>query len=100
MPKSRKQKQKPSAPQKTEVASQSAISEEALTKAITNALIEYDKQKEQANQDKEKKEQEAFEKKLGKNKFVAGLKLLFKPKKYAKNVRANLELTKTAERGL
>jgi len=94
--KSRKQKQKPRVSQKTEAVPHTIINEETLTNAITNALIEYDKQKEQAIKDKEKNEQEAFEKRLGKNKFVAGLKLLFRPKKYAKNVQANLELTKTA----
>ena len=103
MAKKKKQSQKQNTAQKTDDIFKNELSEVALTRVITNALIEYDKQKEQEAQEKIKKEQEAFDKSLGikagRHKFVAALKLLFRPKKYAKGVQANSELTKSVLKG-
>ena len=99
----KKKKQKQTTVQKIEEKSVDRISEETLTRAITNALMEHDRQKEQEAQEKAKKEQEEFNKRLGikddNHKFSAALKLIFKPKKYAKGVQANSELTKAVLKG-
>ncbi|MDE7265567.1 MAG: hypothetical protein K2N52_04765 [Clostridia bacterium] len=100
----KKKKRKQNTLQKTDDLSvPTGLTEEALTRVITNALIEYDKRKEQGKQEKIKKEQEAFDKSLGikagKHKFFATLKLLFRPKKYAKGIQANSELTKSVLKG-
>jgi len=84
--------------QKTESTSVNNVNEEMLSNAITKALLEYDKRKEQEAQVKLKKEKAEFNAHLGiesgKPKFFAAMKLLFRPKKYAKNMQANAELTK------
>lgn len=100
----KKKKRKQNTLQKTDDLSvPTGLTEEALTRVITNALIEYDKQKEREAQENIKKEQDAFDKSLGikagKHKFVATLKLLFRPKKYAKGIQSNSELTKSVLKG-
>lgn len=98
MAKRKKQVIKHTEIQKTESTSANSVNEEMLSSAITKALLEYDKRKEQETQDKSKKEQTEFRTSLGvkegKPKFFAAMKLLFRPKKYAKNMQANAELTK------
>lgn len=85
--------------QKTESTSANNINEEMLSNAITKALLEYDKRKEQEAQTNLKKEKAEFNAHLGiesgKHKFSAAMKLLFRPKKYTKNLQANAELTKS-----
>jgi hypothetical protein len=84
--------------QKTESTSVNNVNEEMLSNAIIKALLEYDQRKEREAQDKSKKEQAEIQKSLGikegKPKFFAALKLLFRPKKYAKSIQANTELTR------
>ena len=84
--------------QKTESTSVNNVNEEMLSNAITKALLEYDKWKEQEVQTNLKKEKAEFHALLGieegKHKFFAAIKLLFRPKEYAKNMQANAELTK------
>lgn len=79
------------------------LNEEALTRIITNALIAYDIQKEREEREKIKKLQEAFDNSLGikagRPKFIAAFKLLFRPKKYAKNTKANSGLMKFILKG-
>lgn len=104
MAKKKKQNQKQNTSQKTNNLSvTTGLTEEALTKVITNALIEYDKRKEQEMQEKVKKECENFDNSSGikadKHKFVTTLNLLFRPKKYAKGIKANSELTKSVLKG-
>ena len=98
MAKRKKQVIKHTEIQKTESTSANNVNEEMLSSAITKALLEYDKRKEQEAQVKLKKEQAEFRTSLGvkegKHKFSAAMKLLFRPKKYAKNMQANAELTK------
>lgn len=98
MAKRKKQVIKHTEIQKTESTSANNVNEEMLSSAITKALLEYDKRKEQEAQVKLKKEQAEFRTSLGikggKPKFFAAMKLLFRPKKYAKNMQANAELTK------
>ena len=76
--------------QKIESTSVNNVNEEMLSNAITKALLEYDKRKEQEAQTNLKKKAE-FNAHLGiesgKHKFSAAMKLLFRPKKYAKNIR-------------
>lgn len=85
--------------QKTESTSVNNVNEEMLSNAITKALLEYDKRKEQEAQTNLKKEKAEFNAHLGiesgKHKFSAAMKLLFRPKKYTKNLQANAELTKS-----
>ena len=85
--------------QKTENTSMNNVNEEMLSNAITKALLEYDKRKEQEAQTNLKKEKAEFNAHLGiesgKHKFSAAMKLLFRPKKYTKNLQANAELTKS-----
>lgn len=99
MAKRKKQVIKHTEIQKTESTSANNVNEEMLSSAITKALLEYDKRKEQEAQVKLKKEQAEFQTSLGvkegKPKFFAAMKLLFHPKKYAKNMQANAELTKS-----
>ena len=70
--------------QKTESTSVNNVNEEMLSNAITKALLEYDKWKEQEVQTNLKKEKAEFHALLGieegKHKFFAAIKLLFRPK--------------------
>lgn len=74
------------------------IDDERITKIIVNALTEYDKQKLEAAKVEKEKERETAEAKLGekgnKGKFRAVLKILFRPKKYAKNMNAGAGLVR------
>ena len=76
------------------------IDDERITKIIVNALAEYDKQKQEAAKVEKEKERETAEAKLGekgnKGKFRAVLKILFRPKKYAKNMNAGAGLVRAA----
>ncbi len=76
------------------------IDDERITKIIVNALTEYDKQKLEAAKVEKEKERETVEAKLGekgnKGKFRAVLKILFRPKKYAKNMNAGAGLVRAA----
>lgn len=98
MAKRKKQVIKHTEIQKTESTSVNNVNEEMLSNAIIKALLEYDQRKEREAQDKSKKEQAEIQKSLGikegKPKFFAALKLLFRPKKYAKSIQANTELTR------
>ena len=98
MSKRKKQTQKQNIIKKIENSPEKDINAEMLSNAITKALLEYDKRKEQEVQDKSKKEQAEFHASLGikegRPKFFAALKLLLRPKKYAKNIQANTELTR------
>lgn len=77
-----------------------SIDDERITKIIVNALAEYDKQKQEAAKVEKEKERETAEAKLGikgnKGKFLAALKILIHPKKYAKDVNAGAGLVKLA----
>lgn len=76
------------------------IDDERITKIIVNALAEHDKQKQEAAKVEKEKARKAAEAKLGikgnKGKFLAVLKILIYPKKYAKDVNAGAELVKLA----
>ena len=76
------------------------LDDERITKIIVNALTEYDKQKQEAAKVEKEKERETAEAKLGikgnKGKFLAALKILIHPKKYAKDVNAGAGLVKLA----
>lgn len=77
-----------------------SIDDERITKIIVNALAEYDRQKQEAAKVEKEKEVETAEAKLGekgnKGKFRAVLKILFRPKKYAKNMNAGAGLVRAA----
>jgi hypothetical protein len=77
-----------------------SIDDERITKIIVNALTEYDRQKQEAAKVEKEKERETAEAKLGKKgnkgKFRAVLKILFRPKKYAKNMNAGAGLVRAA----
>lgn len=76
------------------------IDDERITKIIVNALAEYDRQKQKAAKEEAEKERKTAEAKLGikgnKGKFRAVLKILFRPKKYAKNMNAGAGLVRVA----
>ena len=76
------------------------IDDERTTKIIVNALAEYDRQKQKAAKEEAEKERKTAEAKLGikgnKGKFRAVLKILFRPKKYAKNMNAGVGLVRVA----
>ena len=76
------------------------LDDERITKIIVNALTEYDRQKQEAARVEKEKEKETAEAKLGKKgnkgKFRAVLKILFRPKKYAKNMNAGAGLVRAA----
>lgn len=76
------------------------LDDERITKIIVNALTEYDKQKQEAAKVEKEKERETAEAKLGikgnKGKFRAVLKILLRPKKYAKNMNAGVGLVRVA----
>ena len=76
------------------------IDDERITKIIVNALAEYDRQKQKAAKEEAEKERKTAEAKLGikgnKGKFRAVLKILFRPKKYAKNMNAGVGFVRVA----
>lgn len=77
-----------------------SIDDERITKIITNALTEYDKQKQKAAKEEAEKERKTAEAKLGikgnKGKFLAALKIFIHPKKYARDIDAGAALVKLA----
>lgn len=95
----KKQKQKEQA--KTEsvkAESVAMIEDERISKIIVNALTEYDKQKQEAIELKDRQRRENYQKRLGvkNNKYsvLAILKVLCFPKKYAKDVDAGTSFVK------
>lgn len=97
----KKQKQKEQA--KTEIVKAenvATIEDERITKIIVNALTEYDKQKQDKKKAEEERIRKADEKRLGingnKGKIRAVLKILLRPKKYAKNINAGAGLVRVA----
>lgn len=72
-----------------QVEPRSSIDDERITRIIVNALIEYDKKKqEDVKAEKDKKPKGA------KRNFKTILKILFRPKKYAKDMGAGTALVK------
>lgn len=99
-----KQKQKGQAKTESVKAENVAtIEDERISKIIVNALTEYDKQKQEKAKFENEAKLKADEKRLGingnKGKFRAVLKILFRPKKYAKNMNAGTALVKLALQG-
>lgn len=97
----KKQKQKEQAKTESVKAENVAtIEDERITKIIVNALTEYDKQKQDKKKAEEERIRKADEKRLGingnKGKIRAVLKILFRPKKYAKNMNAGAGLVRVA----
>ena len=80
------------------------LDDERITKIITNALTEYDKQKQEAAKVEKEKERETAEAKLGikgnKGKFLAALKAAIYPKKYKENLTVNTVLLCVALKSL
>lgn len=80
------------------------LDDERITKIITNALTEYDKQKQEAAKVEKEKERETAEAKLGikgnKGKFLAALKILIHPKKYKEMLTVNTVLLRVALKSL
>lgn len=76
------------------------LDDERITKIITNALTEYDKQKQEAAKVEKEKERETAEAKLGikgnKGKFTDALKAAIYPKKYKENLTVNVGLLQYA----
>lgn len=100
----KKQKQKGQAKTESVKAENVAtIEDERISKIIVNALTEYDKQKLEKAKFENEAKLKADEKRLGingnKGKFRAVLKILFRPKKYAKNMNAGTALVKLALQG-
>lgn len=77
--------------QKTENTSMNNVNEKMLSNAITKALLEYDKRKEQEAQVKLKKEQAEFRTSLGikegKPKFFTAKNFYFAPKNMRKTCK-------------
>lgn len=97
----KKQKQKGQAKTESVKAENVAtIEDERITKIIVNALTEYDKQKQDKKKAEEERIRKADEKRLGingnKGKIRAVLKILLRPKKYAKNINAGVGLVRVA----
>ena len=97
----KKQKQKEQAKTESVKAENVAtIEDERITKIIVNALTEYDKQKQDKKKAEEERIRKADEKRLGMNgnkgKIRAVLKILLRPKKYAKNINAGAGLVRVA----
>lgn len=97
----KKQKQKEQAKTESVKAENVAtIEDERITKIIVNALTEYDKQKQDKKKAEEERIRKADEKRLGingnKGKIRAVLKILLRPKKYAKNMNAGAGLVRAA----
>lgn len=98
-----KKKQKKKGQAKTEsvtAESVSTIEDERTAKIIVSALTEYDRQKQEAAKAEEERIRKGDEKRLGingnKGKFRAVLKILLRPKKYAKNMNAGAGLVRVA----
>ena len=97
----KKQKQKGQAKTESVKAENVAtIEDECITKIIVNALTEYDKQKQEKAKFENEAKLKADEKRLGingnKGKIRAVLKILLRPKKYAKNMNAGAGLVRVA----
>lgn len=97
----KKQKQKEQAKTESVKAENVAtIEDERISKIIVNALTEYDKQKQDKKKAEEERIRKADEKRLGingnKGKIRAVLKILLRPKKYAKNMNAGAGLVRVA----
>ena len=97
----KKQKQKGQARTESVKAENVAtIEDERTAKIIVSALTKYDRQKQEATKAEEERIRKADEKRLGingnKGKFRAVLKILFRPKKYAKNMNAGAGLVRVA----
>jgi len=97
----KKQKQKGQAKTESVKAENVAtIEDERITKIIVNALTEYDKQKQEKAKFENEAKLKADEKRLGingnKGKIRAVLKILLRPKKYAKNMNAGAGLVRVA----
>ncbi len=97
----KKQKQKEQAKTESVKAENVAtIEDERITKIIVNALTEYDKQKQDKKKAEEERIRKADEKRLGingnKGKIRTVLKILLRPKKYAKNINAGAGLVRVA----
>lgn len=97
----KKQKQKEQAKTESVKAENVAtIEDERITKIIVNALTEYDKQKQEKKKAEEERIRKADEKRLGingnKGTIRAVLKILLRPKKYAKNMNAGAGLVRVA----
>lgn len=77
-----------------------SLDDERITKIIVNALAEYDRQKQEKKKAEEERIRKADEKRLGingnKGKIRAVLKILLRPKKYAKNMNAGAGLVRVA----
>ncbi len=76
------------------------LDDERITKIIVNALTEYDKQKQEAVELKDRQRRENYQKRLGvkNNKYgvLTILKVLCFPKKYARDVDAGTSFVKMA----
>lgn len=97
----KKQKQKGQAKTESVKAENVAtIEDERTAKIIVSALTEYDRQKQEAAKAEEERNRKAEEKRLGingnKGKIRAVLKILLRPKKYAKNMNAGAGLVRVA----
>lgn len=97
----KKQKQKEQAKTESVKAENVAtIEDERTAKIIVSALTEYDRQKQEATKAEEERIRKADEKRLGingnKGKIRAVLKILLRPKKYAKNMNAGAGLVRVA----
>lgn len=97
----KKQKQKGQAKTESVKAENVAtIEDERTAKIIVSALTEYDRQKQEATKAEEERIRKADEKRLGingnKGKIRAVLKILLRPKKYAKNMNAGAGLVRVA----
>lgn len=97
----KKQKQKGQAKTESVKAENVAtIEDERIAKIIVSALTEYDRQKQEATKAEEERIRKADEKRLGingnKGKIRAVLKILLRPKKYAKNMNAGAGLVRVA----
>lgn len=97
----KKQKQKGQAKTESVKAENVAtIEDERIAKIIVSALTEYDRQKQEAAKAEEERIRKGDEKRLGingnKGKFRAVLKILLRPKKYAKNMNAGAGLVRVA----
>ena len=77
-----------------------SIDDERITKIIVNALVEYDRQKQEAAKVEKEKERKTAEAKLGikgnKGKFLAALKILIHPKKHKEMLTVNVGLLQLA----
>lgn len=98
-----KKKQKQKGQAKTEnvkAENVATIEDERITTIIVNALTEYDKQKKEKEKVESEEKSKVDDARLGingnKGKFRAVLKILFRPKKYAKNMNAGAGLVRVA----